>query len=166
MRERINQSLVDDTWRRIRAYDTTAAVAEAQRFAREQPAVLHLTREFLREFDEETQGAALGLVYLLFRTVEATRTYPVPSLSPEQIEDRYEQNTAWLDVLERMEFASLEEWQDHLPQSPVARYIVQTYAPPLQTPEPRERRRQGHLVVLLVTMLDALDAAEGNRESL
>ena len=33
----LDQSLIDQTWRRIRAYDSATAVAEAQRFAREQP---------------------------------------------------------------------------------------------------------------------------------
>ncbi|HZX60740.1 MAG TPA: hypothetical protein VFF51_03255 [Candidatus Methylomirabilis sp.] len=33
----IAHPLIDQTWRRIRATDSATAVAEAQRFAREQP---------------------------------------------------------------------------------------------------------------------------------
>jgi hypothetical protein len=99
---------IDQTWRRIRAYDSATAVAEAQRFAREQPAVLHCTREFLREFDEGTQGAVLGLVYLLFRAMEATREAPPPSLSLEHyILHEYARAGGTGDVADRRRFAHL-----------------------------------------------------------
>ncbi len=161
----INQSLIDNTWRRIRKYDHTKAVAEAQRFAREQPAVLHFTREFLREFDEETQGIALGLVYLLFETAQVGRRLPLPSLSPEQIEERCTISSAWLDALERHESVSFARWQDQLPQSPVALHIVQAYVPPLAQQGADEERRRVHLFVLLMTLLDALGEPEGSQES-
>lgn len=161
----IDQSIIDETWRRIREYDNTTAVAEAQRFAREQPAVLHFTREFLREFDEETQGTALGLVYLLFETAQAGRRLPLPSLSPEQIEEQYTINSAWLDALERHESVSFARWQDHLPPSPVALYIVQAYIPPSPQQGADERRRRAHLFILLMTLLDALGEPEGSLES-
>ncbi|MEE9172237.1 MAG: hypothetical protein V3W05_02860 [candidate division NC10 bacterium] len=161
----IDPSLIDDTWRRIREYDSATAVTEAQHFAREQPAVLHFTLEFLREFDEGTRGTALGLVYLLFRAAEAARRVPLPSLSPEQIEERYTINTEWLDAMERMESAPLERWQDHLPRSPVALYILQAYGPPLQKQGPSERRGQSHLLVLLMTLLETLESEEGREPS-
>ena len=161
----INQSLIDDTWRRIRAYDNTTAVAAAQRFAREQPAVLHFTREFLREFDEETQGTALGLVYLLFQAAQTSRSLPLPSLSPEQIEERYTISSAWLEALDRHEFVSFAQWQDHLPRSPVALYIIQAYVPASPQQGADERRRRAHLFILLMTLLDALGEPERGQES-
>ncbi len=160
----IDQSIIDETWHRIRGYDHATAVAEAQRFAREQPAVLRFIQEFLREFDEGTRGTALALAYFLFRVVEATRREPVPSLSSEQIVEGYSVNIDWLDALERMESAPPEHWQDHLPQSPVALYILHTYALSLGKQGPYDSRTGAHLLILLKTLLDSFEAAGGKNE--
>ncbi|MFQ5847356.1 MAG: hypothetical protein ACE5IQ_06720 [Candidatus Methylomirabilales bacterium] len=162
----IDQALIDETWRRIRGYDAATAVAEAQRFAREQPAVLGFTREFLREFDEGTRGTALGFAYLLFQATETARGAPLPSLPPEQIEERSAINTEWLDDLERVESAPLQCWQDRLPTSPVALHIVRAYAPRREHEEGSERRRRAHLLVFLITLLDAWAGTQGNSPSL
>ncbi|MFQ5882425.1 MAG: hypothetical protein ACE5I9_08130 [Candidatus Methylomirabilales bacterium] len=157
---KIDQRLIDETWQRIRRYDTGTAVAEAQRFAREQPAVLRFTREFLREFDEGAQGTALGLVYLLFQVVEAARREPLPSLSPRQIEEGYAINAEWLDALDRIESGPPERWQDHLPRSPAALYILQAYSPPQEKKGLLNSRVKAHLLILLKTLLEALEEGE------
>lgn len=160
----IDQSIIDETWQRIRGYDNETAVVEAQRFAREQPAVLRFIQEFFREFDEGTRGTALGLAYFLFQVVQAARGTLLPSLSAEQIVEGYSVNIEWLDTLERMESAPPDRWQDHLPKSPAALNILHTYALSLATQEPLDRRTGAHLLILLNTLLDALQERGEGRE--
>jgi hypothetical protein len=155
----IDQALIDELWGRIRRFDSATAVAEAHRFAREQPAVLHFTREFLREFDEGTQGTALGFVYLLFRAIEMTQEASLPSLSLEEIERGYGKNTEWLDALERTAAASSERWRDRLPGSATALYILRARALSAEKGDVGERRRISHLLVLLKTFLDAVEGS-------
>jgi hypothetical protein len=150
---KIDQALIAETWRRIQEYDRATAIAEAQRFAREQPAVLHFTREFLREFDEATQGTALGLAYLVFLAAEARRGASPPSLSPAQIERWYGIGGEWLDALQR---TPLERWAEQMPSSAVALYILQTCVPSRGQAEGVERRRSAHLLILLTMFLEAL----------
>lgn len=160
----IDQSIIDETWQRIRGYDNEAAVAEAQRFAREQPAVLRFIQEFLREFDEETRGTALGLAYFLFQVVQAARGTLLPSLSAEQIVEGYSVNIEWLDNLGRIESAPPDRWQDHLPNCAATLNILHTYALSLLAQEPLDRRTGAHLLILLNILLDALPERGEGRE--
>ena len=97
MPEGIDQSLVDEVWRALNDYDQVQAQGEARAFIRNQPHVAAFLRELTEEFDQEVQKAALGLVFLLFKVVEAHRgTSPGP-ISRERIQGAYDAATTWME---------------------------------------------------------------------
>lgn len=157
----IDRQLIEETWRKVTAFDPATASAEARRFAEKQPAVLRFVQEVLREFDERIHGAALGLAYLLFKVVEAMQGEDPSTLSDREIQDAYGENAGWLDALGRLEgrpFKRLLEDVTDLQEVYVPFTLIEAY---LQRPGvgPFGERAKGHLFLVIKTLSDCLSSA-------
>lgn len=145
-------ALVEAVWQELSAYPEERSSAEARAFVAGQPHLVRLAEALTRGFDREVQKAALGLLFLLVKVIEAHREAPVPAVSAARVAEVYRQTLA---RLEQGEGAAAE------PREPdLARHLLTAfYDRGPESPEP-EAEVETSLFLLLRTAADALAAEE------
>lgn len=155
----IDPSLVHEVWRTLTEYDPIQAEREAKAFIGNQPHVAAFLRDMTRELDQDVQKAALGLVFLLFKVVEAHRgTRPGP-LSIDRVHQAYESTVAWVerwDGAEERFFQRGLETSGEFPTPHVVQYILDTFYGGDSGPEEYDSEVKGALFLILMTLADAL----------
>lgn len=159
MPEGIDQSLVDEVWRALNDYDQVQAQGEARAFIRNQPHVAAFLRELTEEFDQEVQKAALGLVFLLFKVVEAHRGTPPGPISRERIQGAYDAATTWMErwdgATERLFIRGLGT-SGEFPVPHLVQYVLQTFYAGDSGAHEYDQEVRGSLFLILKTVADAL----------
>jgi hypothetical protein len=153
----IDQALVDEVWRETAAYPPGRIEAEAVAFLAQQPHVAAFAQAMTREQDAAVQKAALGLCFLLFKTLERSLGRPFPPLAEARILEAYEATSEWLRSAEAAEPAALSAADDPSHRTLVGYILGIFYGG--ATAEHDERVR-ATLFLMLRTLGDALDLGE------
>lgn len=144
----LDPALVETVWQELSAYPEERSSAEARAFIASQPHLVRLAEALTRGFDREVQKAALGLLFLLLKVIEAHRETPVPAVP-----------AAWVAEVYRQTLARLEQGKGAAPEPrepDLACYLLAAfYDRGPESPEP-----EASLFLLLKTAADALSAEE------
>lgn len=159
----IDEGLVEQTWEALRASTPEEAKREAAAFVERQPHVVTFVRAFGEEFPEAVRGLALGVVYFLFKVLEADREEPVATVSGMRLREAYRTNLAWLENFEvggeevddrflerRLEAAGI------FPQPNLLLYLLRVFYREDPGSGDFDREAKAHLFLLLKTVLESL----------
>ena len=154
----IDRALVDEVWRDMTAYAPARIAGEAQIFLEAQPHAAAFSQSVTSGFDPAVQKAALGLVFLLFKVLEASLGRPFPLLAEERVMGAYEETRAWLAEHEGgtgpAELLVALEHGEH-PSLPA--YILSLFYAGGLAPGDYDETVRASLFCLLKTLTDALD---------
>jgi hypothetical protein len=164
----IDQTLVEEVWREMAAYDVECAAAGAKNFLTYQPHVAEICRELTKEFDATAQKAAFGLAFLLFKIVEASLGTSFPTIARERIIQAYETTTEWLEQWDGAEpriFLKAVQGGGEFPHPNLIQYLLTVF----YGGDPESAEYDGEvkagLFLLLKTLVDALEIGEVEREA-
>lgn len=159
----IDEALVEQTWEAVRAYSPEEARREAQGFFSRQPHVVTFVRAFGEEFPDSVRGLALGLVYFLFKVLEAGRGEPVPTVPGARLREAYQATLRWLEEVEagteEMDARFLErrlQAGGTFPQPHLLLYLLRAFYREDPGSAEFDREAKAHLFLLLKTVLDGL----------
>ena len=159
MPEAIDGSLVEEVWRSLNDYDPVQAQDEAKAFLRNQPHVAAFLRDVTEEFDQEVQKAAFGLVFLLFKVVEAHRGAPAAAISRERISAARDAAVEWIErwdgAAEKLFLRGLET-STEFPVPHLVQYILGTFYAGDSGTHEYDREVKGDLFIILKSIADAL----------
>jgi len=156
----IDQGLVDEVWREMTAFEAERAAAEAKAFLAHQPYVGEICHQLTEEFDPETQKAALGLAFLLFKIVEASVGSTFPTVSRERLIQAYEATTEWLEQWEGSDprfFIRSVQGGGEFPHPNLVQYLLTLFYGGDPESAEYEDEAKASLFLLLKTLTDALD---------
>jgi len=160
----LDHELVQEVWQTLCDYEPERSEAEARAFIKRQPHLIALAKTLMEEFDVGEQKAALGLLFLLTKVLEAHREAPVTSVSAERVARAYEAAVAWVErwsgTNERFLARSGEFPQPHL-----IPYLISVLSPGDAGRSEYEAEVQGSLFLLLKAAADAIEAGEIPGES-
>ena len=163
----IDQGLVDEVWQEVVTYEGERATAEAKAFLARQPYVGEICRQLMGEFDPETQKAALGLAFLLFKIVETSLGAPFPSVGRERLVQAYEATTEWLEQWEGADprfFLRSVQGGGEFPHPNLIQYLLTVFYGGDPESAEYDDEVKASLFLLLKTVADALDIAPVKRE--
>lgn len=159
----IDEGLVERTWEAVRAYAPEEAKREAAAFVGQQPHVVTFVRAFGEEFPESVRGLALGVVYFLFKVLEAGREAPLPTVPGVRLREAYQKNLAWLEEFEvgdgEVDDRFLErrlQAAGAFPQPNLLLYLLKIFYREDPGTGEFDREAKAHLFLLLKTVLDSL----------
>lgn len=159
----INQTLVDQVWREMVTYPSERAEDEARRFLERQPYVAELCQGAAKEFDDQVKKAALGLTFLLFKILEASRGAPFPTITRQRITEAYQATTEWLEQWEgahpRIFLRSVEAGGE-FPQPNLIQYLLTVFYGGDSESVEYDEEVKATLFLLLKTLSDALDVGQ------
>ncbi len=162
----IDQSLVDAVWREVMAYPPGRAEDEARAFLERQPHVAAFCQVVTKEFDLTVQKAALGLVFLLFKILEASLSAPFPPVAQHRIQAAYEATTEWLEQWEGADpriFLRNVQGGGEFPHPNLVQYLLTVFYGGDPESVDYDQEVKASLFLLLKTLADALDIGEAER---
>jgi hypothetical protein len=154
----IDQALVDEVWRETAAYPPDRVEAEAGSFLAQQPHVAAFAQAMTREQDAGVQKAALGLCFLLFKTLERSLGQPFPLLADARILEAYEATTEWLRGAEAADPATVLRAVDDPSHRTLVGYLLSVFYGGAAAEY--DERVRATLFLMLRTLSDALDLGE------
>lgn len=154
----IDQALVDEVWRETAAYPPGRVEAEAGAFLAQQPHVAAFAQTMTRDQDPVVQKAALGLCFLLFKTLERSLGRPFPLLAAARLREAYEATTDWLARSGTADAAGVLSAADDPAHPTLVSYILAVFYGGAAG-EYNEHVRAA-LFLMLRTLSDALDLGE------
>ena len=155
MRE-LDEALLVEVWQELCAYEPGRSVAEARAFVDHQPHLVALAETLTQEFGRDVQKAALGLVFLLTKVIEAHREAPVCSVSRARVAQAYEATLAWMERWDGADPRFLER-SGEFPQPHVIPYLVSAFYPEDAGSPEHEAEIKGSLFLLLKSAVDAIE---------
>jgi hypothetical protein len=167
----IDRSLVDEVWRDLATYAPGRADAEARTFLDGQrPVGTYLARTLAGQAPE-VQRAAFGLVFLLFKVLEASLGRPFPEVTAERLTRAQEAMASWLDAQQVPALAALEAHGAGHPT--LVRYVIGVFygdaaddpaggaaLAPDPGAAPYDAGVRARLTLVLWTLASALDLGE------
>ena len=153
----IDRTLVDEVWRGMSAYAPARVASEAQVFLEEQPHAAAFSQGVTGGFDLVVQKAALGLVFLLFKVLEASLGRPFPLLAEERILAAYAETQGWLAERDGTAPAELLEALEHGEHPSLPAYILSVFYEGGAEAGDYDAAVRASLFCLLKTLTDALD---------
>lgn len=154
MRE-LDVALVTEVWQTLCGYEPERSTAEARAFIEHQPHLVALAEALTREFGRDTQKAALGLVFLLTKVVEAHLEAPIASVSRARVTQAYDATLQWMERWEGAEPRFLER-SGEFPQPHLVLYLLSVFYPEGAGPAEYEAEVKGSLFLLLTSAADAI----------
>jgi hypothetical protein len=154
----IDQALVDRVWEEIVASPPDRQADEARAFLEGQPHAAAFCAALTRELDLPARRAALGLAFLLFKTLEASRGTPAPRVSRQRIEAAYRATSAWLDRWEGADarvFLRSVEVGPEFPQPHLVQYLLTAFYVGDPNSAAYDEEVRASLFLLLKTLADA-----------
>jgi len=162
--EPIPEELVEETWQEAAAFTNARADKEMTKVAKSQPDLLAFILEFTEELDEEVQGLAIYLFFVVYRMFQKSSGKKIRKISAEEIIECYEDNESFIYSLEGVH----EKFLDRIARSELSRqpdvmkYVTETLieAPEEEDPVTLTEEDVGSLFLLLKTAVDLLDKTE------
>ncbi|HET8578567.1 MAG TPA: hypothetical protein VFO18_15835 [Methylomirabilota bacterium] len=154
----IDQALVDEVWRETAAYPPGRVEAEAGAFLAQQPHVAAFAQAMTREQDPAVQKAALGLCFLLFKTLERSLGQPFPLLAETRIVQAHAAISDWLSRVETPDAAGVLSAADDPGHPTLVSYILGVFYG--ATAVECDDRVRAILYLMLRTLSDALDLGQ------
>lgn len=159
----IDRSLVDEVWREVTAYPPGRQEDEAREFLERQPHVAAFCQVVTRELDLAVQKAAIGLVFLLFKILEASLGTPFPPVARQRIQEAYEGTTEWLEQWEGADpriFLRSVQGGGEFPHPNLVQYLLTAFYGGDPESVDYDQEVKASLFLLLKTLSDALDIGE------
>ena len=142
--------------------DAEQASEEMMKFATAQPDVLGFTNAFSEELREEAQEVLIFLTFVIYRVFETAAADPIPTISPEAIVAKYEDNQSLIVGLDEKDDTSFEELAslETANQPHLFGYITEAL---LEEDDPNDDielddEEFGEIFMLLKTIIDVIDA--------
>jgi hypothetical protein len=157
MRE-LDQALVEDVWEAMCALDPERSRAAARAFIDTQPHLVSLAEDLMREFDRDALKAALGLLFLLAKVMEAHRERPLDPAPRERVADAHQATLAWIERWDGAEQRFLAR-SGEFPQPHLIPFLISVFMPDSGERDDYTAEVRGSLFVLLKTAADALTDA-------
>ncbi len=151
----LDQALVEEVWDTLAAYPPDRSQTEARAFLTRQPHLVALAETLTEEFDVEVRKAALGLLFLLVKIVEAQREAPVPSLSRGKVARAHAAALAWMERWDGADERFLAR-SGEFPQPHLIPYLITGFYAAAGDSLEHEAEVKGALFLLLKSAADAL----------
>jgi hypothetical protein len=155
----LDEGLVEEVWATLTAWDPARSQAEARGFIERQPHLVALAQALTEEFDVEAEKAALGLLFLLAKVLEAHREGPLAVVAGERIAEAYEGTRDWMERWDGADPRFLAR-SGELPQPHLISYLIARFYPGSDAPDEHEAEVRGSLFLVLKTAADALAEVE------
>lgn len=159
----IQEEIVKETWEEIAGFSPDRAKKEMTRLGEQQPELLSFMMEFTQDLDQEVQGLAIYMFFMVCRMFEKASAEKIKKISPEQIIKCFESNEDLMQSLEGTHEKLLERITEtrFLAQPYVMKYVVDTLFEAPEDEDPIELTEEdiGHLFLLFKTVIDVLDQA-------
>jgi hypothetical protein len=154
----IDQALVDEVWRETAAYPPGQVEAEASAFLAQQPHVAAFAQAVTRGQDSAVQKAALGLCFLLFKTLERSLGRPFPLLAEARIVEAHAATSQWLSRVDTPDASRVLSVVDDPGHPTLVSYILGVFYG--GTAVECDDHVRATLYLMLRTLSDALDLGE------
>lgn len=144
----------------VGAYTDEQMVHEFDRFFRAQPAVCEFIVDLTHESGQKIQELSLFLSYMVFKTMEVSKTGVTVTLRPEDIETAYRNTESWMTVVSQAEGAELQDaisrslqrdTEPHLLQ-----YVISELNEPMEDGEELNDEEKGEVFFVLKTVITSL----------
>jgi hypothetical protein len=159
----ISQELVDETWQAFAGFSPARARKESIKVNKNQPNLLAFMMEFTQDLDQEVQGLAIYMFYVVCRMFQKSSKKSLKRISPEEIINCYEKTERFIESLEGTHERFFERIAKvQLSEQPyVMKYVVEALmeAPEEEDPVILTEDDVGYLFLLFKTVVDLLDKA-------
>jgi hypothetical protein len=161
--EVIPEEMVEETWEEIAGFSQSRAKKEMTTLGERQPELLSFMMEFTQDLDEEVQGLAIYMFFVVCRMFEKASAKEIKKISSQQIIQCFESNEELVSRLEGIHERFLERIAETqvLAQPYVMKYVLETLfeAPEEEDPIALTDENIGHLFLVFKTVVDSLDQA-------
>jgi hypothetical protein len=159
--EVIPEETVQKTWEEVTGFSQGQAKKEMTTMGERQPELLSFMMEFTQDLDEEAQGLAIYMFFVVCRIFEKASAKKIKKVSPQQIITCFESNEELVQSLEGTHERLLERIAETrvLTQPFVMKYVLDTLFEAPEDDDPVELTDEeiGHLFLLFKTVIDVLD---------
>jgi len=159
--EVIPEETVERTWEEVAGFSQFQAKKEMTTMGERQPELLSFMMEFTQDLDEEAQGLAIYMFFVVCRIFEKASAKKIRKVSPQQIITCFESNEELVRSLEGAHERILERIAETrvLTQPYVMKYVLDTLFEAPEDDDPVELTDEeiGHLFLLFKTAIDVLD---------
>ena len=159
----IQEEIVKETWEEIAGFSPNRAKKEMTRLGEQQPELLSFMMKFTQDLDQEVQGLAIYMFFMVCRMFEKASAEKIKKIPPEQIIKCFESNENLMRSLEGTHEKLLERITEtrFLAQPYVMKYVVDTLFEAPEDEDPIELTEEdiGYLFLLFKTVIDVLDQA-------
>ena len=104
----VTSDAVEQTCSDVGAYSEGEMASEFERFFKAQPELCEFLVELTGESDQKIQELSLFLSYMVFKTVERSRTVELPVATHTMIEDAFRESESWIEKLNKVESTAVQ----------------------------------------------------------
>jgi hypothetical protein len=104
----VTSDAVEQTCSDVSAYSEGEMASEFERFFKAQPELCEFLVELTGESDQKIQELSLFLSYMVFKTVERSRTVELPVATHMMIEDAFRESESWIEKLNTVESTAVQ----------------------------------------------------------
>jgi hypothetical protein len=141
-------------------YSDEKMVKEFDRFFQAQPAVCEFILELTHESGQKIQELSLFLSYMIFKTVETSKTDTAVAITPDDVEAAYRDTETWMT---RVSEAAGAELQDSIVRSlqkdtepHLLQYVISELNEPLENGVELNDEEKGEIFFVLKTVIASL----------
>jgi hypothetical protein len=160
--KKIPRSTVERVCEEFCSLSQDEALCVAQDVADRQPELLSFVLVLTEELDEEVKELTVYTFFVLYRIFEQAHGGPLGRVKAAEIFRHYDQNEQLMESLEGVHHRLLERIATvaFSSQPHVIQYVVETIleAPYDEDPVEMSEEDQGHIFLLLKTVVDVLDS--------
>ncbi len=157
----IEAALVEKTWKEVAGFSPSQCAEEMRKLAKKQPELVSFMVEFNLELQDEAQGLAIYLFFVVYRIFEKGYKKKIKKISADEIIASYDDNEKLLIKLEQAH----EKFYERIArvqissQPNIIQYVVDTLfeAPSTEEPVYLDEGEYGYIFLLLKTVIDALN---------
>lgn len=157
----IEEEAVEKACAEVGEFTDEQMVGEFDRFFRAQPAICDFIVESTHESGQKIQELSLFLSYMVFKTMEVSRTGATDVVKPEDIEGAYRETESWMERISAAEGTELQsaiaaslqrDTEPHLLQ-----YVISELNEPTDDGDELNDEEKGEVFFLLKTVISSLN---------
>lgn len=157
----ITEEVVEETWQETGGFSPKRAKKEMAKVGKRQPNLLAFVAEFIQDLNNEVQGLAFYMLFVICRMFEKCAPQKIKKITEEEIISCHEQNEAFIESLKDTHNRFFERIaRVQLSSQPyVMKYVTETLieAPEEEDSVPLTEDDTGYLFLIFKTVVDVLN---------
>jgi len=156
----INSTTVEKACSEVGQLTDEQMASEFDRFFKAQPAVCEFIVELTHESGQKIQELSLFLSYMVFKTVEGSKTTVMGTVQSEDIEAAYQQTESWVTHVSQAQGNDLQKTiaqsLQHDTEPYLLQYVISELNEPMEDGAELNDEEKGEVFFVLKTVISSL----------